>query len=105
MTIGAAKFPMTIPYRDNREVMDTAARLLRDTRRQRLSNWSLGLASLEHCQDVARHLVLSYVKQNNQGGFEYALLYARVEEVFAAWAYRLSMAESSVTYRELTKKA
>lgn len=98
----AVKVPMPIPHRDNPEVMETAARLLRSTRQMK-SKLGAGLMSLDHTCEVAKNLVLSYVLLNNQGGFEYALLYARVEEVFSAWSYRLSMAESAVTYRELTK--
>lgn len=100
----AVKIPMPIPHRENQEVMQTAARLLRVTRTM-AGPVGKGLASLDHTREVAKNLVLSYVLLNNQGGFEYALLYARVEEVFSAWSYRLSMAESAVTYRELTKKA
>ena len=103
MITATVKVPMPIPHRDDAEVMRTAARLLRDTRGYD-TPWSRGIASLDHARDVARNLTLSYVLLNNQGGFEYALIYAKVEQVFAAWSYRLSMAESAVTYRSLTRK-
>lgn len=103
MITSTVKIPMPIPHRDDAEVMQVAARLLRDTRRHD-TPWSKGLASLDHARDVARNLALSYVLLNNQGGFEYAVLYAKIEQVFDAWSYRLSMAESAVTYRSLTRK-
>jgi hypothetical protein len=104
MITATVKVPMPIPHRDDAEVMETAARLLRNTR-QLNGPLGRGLASLDHTREVAKNLALSYVLLNNQGGFELALRYARVEEVFAAAAYRLSMAESAVTYRSLTRKA
>lgn len=103
MITATVKIPTPIPHRVDAEVMKVALRLLRVTRTMAGPSGK-GVASLDHTREVAKNLVLSYVLLNNQGGFEYAVLYAKVEQVFAAWSYRLSMAESAVTYRSLTRK-
>lgn len=94
------KYIDQIPHHLDPEVRAAAVRIFLDSRKSETS-WSRGNDVLKHCEDVAVRLIRSYVLLNNQGGSEYALLYAKVADLFAALWYFSSGARTRIQYRHL----
>jgi hypothetical protein len=89
-----------IPYVQDEEVRKHALQIFRDSRRTGLS-WVKGNATLQHCENVAVTLVRTYTLMGNTGGSEYALLYAKVADLFGALWYFSSGAQRRIEYRHL----
>ena len=96
------KYLDQIPHHLDPEVRAAAVRIFLDSRTSETS-WSRGNDVLKHCEQVAVHLIRSYVLLNNQGGSEYALLYAKVADLFGALWYLSSGAQTRIKYRALMK--
>lgn len=94
------KYIDQIPHHLDPEVRAAALRIFHDSRETHLS-WMRGNATLKHCEEVAVRLVRSYVLLNNQGGSEYALLYAKVADLFGALWYFSSGCQTRIKYQAL----
>lgn len=94
------KYLDQIPHHLDPEVRAAALRIFHDSRRFETS-WSRGNDALKHCEEVAVRLVRSYVLLNNQGGQEYALLYAKVADLFGALWYFSSGCQTRIQYQAL----
>lgn len=96
----SVKYLDQIPHHLDPEVRAAALRIFVDSRRTRLS-WMKGNATLQHCENVAVTLVRTYTLMNNEGGSEYALLYAKVADLFGALWYFSSGCQTRIKYRAL----
>lgn len=94
------KYIDQIPHHLDPEVRAAALRLFHDSR-DIGGGFKRGNATLKHCEEVAVRLVRSYVLLNNQGGSEYALLYAKVADLFGALWYFSSGCQTRIKYRAL----
>ncbi len=94
------KYLDQIPHHLDPEVRAAALRIFHDSRRTSLS-WVKGNATLQHCENVAVTLVRTYTLMNNEGGSQYALLYAKVADLFGALWYFSSGAQTRIKYRAL----
>ena len=94
------KYLDQIPHHLDPEVRAAALRIFVDSRETRLS-WMRGNATLKHCEEVAVRLVRSYVLLNNEGGNEYARLYAKVADLFGALWYFSSGCQTRIQYQAL----
>lgn len=92
-----------IPHVQDPEVMRHAVQIFRDSRRTGLS-WTTGNDCLKHCENVAVHLVRTYVLMSNEGGTQNALLYAKVADLFGALWYFSSGAQQRIKYRHLQSR-
>lgn len=92
-----------IPHRLDPEVMRHAVQIFRDSRRTGLP-WTTGNATLQHCENVAVSLVRTYVLMGNTGGYENAVLYAKVADLFGALWYHSSGAARRIEYRHLQSR-
>lgn len=89
-----------VPHRLDEEVRAAALRIFEDSRGIG-GGYMRGNDTLKHCEQVAVVLLRTYTLMDNQGGREYALLYARVADLFAALWYFSSGAKSRIEYRHL----
>lgn len=94
------KYIEQVPHHLDEEVRAAAVRIFWDSRTSETS-WSRGNAVLKHCENVAVHLVRTYVLMGNSGGNEYALLYAKVADLFGALWYFSSGCQTRIKYRAL----
>lgn len=94
------KYLDTVPYQGDLEVRAAAVRIFQDSR-STIGVSSRGNDTLRHCERVAVALLRSYTTMDNQGGREYALLYAKVADMFGALWYFSSGAQSRIQYRAL----
>ena len=94
------KYIDVVPHAQDPEVLRHAVQIFQDSRRTGLS-WMQGNATLQHCENVAVTLVRTYVLMGNQGGFENAVLYAKVADLFGALSYYSSGAQRRIEYRHL----
>lgn len=100
---------MTLAYIDNvphhldPEVVRHAVQIFRDSRTAPTS-WSRGNDVLKHCENVAVHLVRTYVLMGNEGGQQNAVLYAKVADLFGALWYFSSGAARRIEYRHLQSR-
>lgn len=95
------KYIDVVPYQADPEVRAAALRIFEDSRRFFNATNHRGNDTLKHCEKVAERLVRTYVLVQNQGGNEYALLYAKVADLFGALWYYSSGAQKRVKYRAL----
>lgn len=94
------KYLDQIPHHLDPEVRAAALRIFVDSRTSETS-WSRGNDALKHCEQVAVHLLRTYVLMGNTGGSEYALLYAKVADLFGALWYLSSCCQNRIKYRAL----
>lgn len=94
------KYIDVIPHQADPEVREKALRIFLDSRRSETS-WSRGNDALKHCEDVAVHLVRTYVLMGNEGGNENAVLYAKVADLFGSLWYHSSACQTRIKYRAL----
>ena len=60
-----------------------------------------GNEALQHCENVAVMLVRTYTLMGNESGREYALVYAKVADLFGALWYYSHGAQTRIKYRAL----
>lgn len=94
------KYIENIPHHLDPEVRAAALRLFVDSRGIS-GGLQRGNNALKHCENVAVTLLRTYTLMNNQGGSEYALLYARVADLFGALWYYSSGCQTRIKYRAL----
>lgn len=94
------KYIDSIPHVLDEEVRAAALRIFLDSRTSETS-WSRGNDALKHCEQVAVHLIRTYVLMGNTGGSEYAVLYAKVADLFGALWYYSSGCQTRIKYRAL----
>lgn len=93
----------TVPHHLDEEVVRHALQIFRDSRRFETS-WSRGNDVLKHCENVAVHLVRTYVLMGNESGQQNALLYAKVADLFGALWYFSSGCARRIEYRHLQSR-
>jgi hypothetical protein len=93
------KYIEQIPHHLDPEVREAAVRIFEDSRA--FFGRRTGNDTLKHCEEVAVRLVRTYTLMNNEGGREYALLYARVADLFGALWYYSGNAQRRIKYRAL----
>lgn len=89
-----------IPHVRDEEVRKHALQIFRDSRKTETS-WARGNDALQHCERVAVQLVRTYVLMGNTGGFENAVLYAKVADLFGALWYFSSGCQTRIKYQAL----
>ena len=95
------KYIETVPFHADPEVRAAALRIFQDSRAFFGASTRTGNATLKHCEQVAVHLLRTYTTMDNQGGREYALLYAKVADLFGALWYYSGNAQNRIKYRHL----
>lgn len=94
------KYIDQIPHHLDPEVRRHALQIFRDSRSVETS-WSRGNNALQHCERVAMQLVRTYVLMGNLGGFENAVLYAKVADLFGALWYFSSGCQTRIKYQAI----
>lgn len=90
----------SVPHHLDPEVLRHAVQIFRDSRRTGLP-WTTGNATLQHCENVAVSLVRTYVLMGNTGGYENAVLYAKVADLFGALWYFSSGCQTRIKYQAI----
>ena len=93
------KYIEVVPHHLDPEVRITAVRIFEDSRA--FFGRPTGNDTLKHCEEVAARLVRTYTLLDNEGGREYALLYAKVADLFGALWYYSGNAQQRIKYRAL----